>query len=207
MTNRQFKALITKYFMERGAEEVDAFKELANSLSLQHRGQTDHSQYIKPSCQRMPASSAGDKANPVDRRLDGGGGQDRRVCDKHNRLKGDKRVDSDELGKKQKHISRAPTSNSEVGGCGPLQNGVGNLQARTNQPIIDDSTSPKQERREQSLVLNVPFSKEHVTGQRRDSRASAADGNRPKPQDGGIPPKFGNISLFVCSQKTFPGAH
>ncbi|MCJ1476515.1 hypothetical protein MMC13_005181 [Lambiella insularis] len=48
------EALITKYFMEKGSEDVHSFRELANSLSLQHRGNTDHSQYMKPSCERIP---------------------------------------------------------------------------------------------------------------------------------------------------------
>src|SRR5438034_11227608 len=100
--------------MERGAEEVDAFKELANSLNLQYRGHTDHSQYIKASCQRMPASPAGDKTNPVDRKLDAGGGQGKKATDRHSRATGDKRVDPDELETKPKGISRAPTSSSDI---------------------------------------------------------------------------------------------
>ena len=42
-----------KYYKERGAKEVDAFQRTANFLNLQHRGNTVHSQYMRPSCQRI----------------------------------------------------------------------------------------------------------------------------------------------------------
>ena len=58
------EVLLTKYYMERGAAEVDAFQRAANFLNLQHRGNTVHSQYMKPSCQRiLPRSGKGKEAS------------------------------------------------------------------------------------------------------------------------------------------------
>ena len=80
------KALITKHFMERGPEDIDSFKELANSLSLQHRGNTDHSQYMKPSCQRMPPpkvnESPSDKPSIEIDKVDAGDSKGKRTTDR-----------------------------------------------------------------------------------------------------------------------------
>jgi hypothetical protein len=199
--------------MERGAEDVDAFKELANSLSLQHRGQTDHSQYMKPSCQRMPAYPARNKANPVDVKLDAIGGQEKKATERRSRAKDDKRMDPDELGNKPNRISRVPTLSSEPSGhgertAGPLQNGVLNTQAKTNQSPTDDRVSPRQERETQKSVDNSPISKANVNyTKRRGSRASATSIAKAKLPEGGISAKFGNIALFVCFQEPLQRAH
>ncbi|KAH0543141.1 hypothetical protein FGG08_002486 [Glutinoglossum americanum] len=50
-------ALITKYFTERDLKDVGEFKVLADSLRRQqHRGKTDHSVFMKPSCDPLPPS-------------------------------------------------------------------------------------------------------------------------------------------------------
>src|SRR5205814_5159248 len=104
--------------------------------------------------------------------LDAGGGQGKKTTDRHNRATGDKRVDPDELETKPKGISRAPTSSSDISRHGerraePLQNGVRNVQAKTSQPIINDSASPIKEREGQKPGATIPFAKEHVIiGQR-----------------------------------------
>ena len=49
--------LLSKYYIERGVEEVDAFKNAASSLQLQHHGHTVYSHYIEPSCQRLSPGS------------------------------------------------------------------------------------------------------------------------------------------------------
>ncbi|TVY37959.1 Ankyrin [Lachnellula occidentalis] len=45
------EALLTKLFIEEGANDIDGFKALERSFSHQHRGQQSHSQFMRPLCQ------------------------------------------------------------------------------------------------------------------------------------------------------------
>jgi len=48
------EALLTKAFIEEGANDVDGFKALERSFSHQHRGQQIHSHFMRPMCQSVP---------------------------------------------------------------------------------------------------------------------------------------------------------
>ncbi|KAI8940733.1 hypothetical protein NX059_001998 [Plenodomus lindquistii] len=48
------EALMTKAFIEEGANDVDGFKALERSFSHQHRGQQIHSHFMRPMCQSVP---------------------------------------------------------------------------------------------------------------------------------------------------------
>lgn len=48
------ETLLTKYFIENSASDVDGFKALEKLLGQQHRGPTVHSFFMRPQCQRMP---------------------------------------------------------------------------------------------------------------------------------------------------------
>ncbi|KAL1979537.1 hypothetical protein VTN96DRAFT_5584 [Rasamsonia emersonii] len=48
------EALLTKYFIEEGASDVEGFKGLEKSFNQQHRGQRIHSQFMRPLCQSTP---------------------------------------------------------------------------------------------------------------------------------------------------------
>ena len=50
------EALMTKHFIESGADDVEGFKELAQGFSRQHWGPKVHSRFMRPSCQRMQAA-------------------------------------------------------------------------------------------------------------------------------------------------------
>lgn len=50
------EALMTKHFIESGADDVDGFKELSQGFSRQHWGPKVHSRFMRPSCQRMHAA-------------------------------------------------------------------------------------------------------------------------------------------------------
>ncbi|KAE9368720.1 hypothetical protein N431DRAFT_63393 [Stipitochalara longipes BDJ] len=45
------EALLTKAFIEEGANDVEGFKALERSFSNQHRGQQSHSHFMRPLCQ------------------------------------------------------------------------------------------------------------------------------------------------------------
>jgi Mg2+ and Co2+ transporter CorA len=45
------EALLTKAFIEEGANDVEGFKALERSFSNQHRGQKSHSHFMRPLCQ------------------------------------------------------------------------------------------------------------------------------------------------------------
>ncbi len=48
------EALLTKAFIEEGANDVEGFKALERSFSNQHRGQQSHSHFMRPLCQSTP---------------------------------------------------------------------------------------------------------------------------------------------------------
>ncbi|CBY00910.1 hypothetical protein IAQ61_011813 [Plenodomus lingam] len=48
------EALLTKAFIEEGANDVDGFKALERSFGHQHRGQQIHSHFMRPMCQGVP---------------------------------------------------------------------------------------------------------------------------------------------------------
>ncbi|KAL9596063.1 MAG: hypothetical protein Q9219_006049 [cf. Caloplaca sp. 3 TL-2023] len=48
------ETLLTKYFIENSASDVDGFKALEKLLGQQHRGPTVHSFFMRPQCRRMP---------------------------------------------------------------------------------------------------------------------------------------------------------
>jgi ankyrin repeat protein/Mg2+ and Co2+ transporter CorA len=48
------EALLTKAFIEEGANDVEGFKALERSFSHQHRGQQIHSHFMRPLCQSTP---------------------------------------------------------------------------------------------------------------------------------------------------------
>ena len=48
------EALLTKSFIEQGANDVDGFKALERSFNHQHRGQKSHSHFMRPLCQSTP---------------------------------------------------------------------------------------------------------------------------------------------------------
>lgn len=48
------EALLTKWFIEEGANDVEGFKGLEKSFNQQHRGQRIHSQFMRPLCQSTP---------------------------------------------------------------------------------------------------------------------------------------------------------
>ena len=49
---RWAEALLTKYFLESGARDVEAFKALERSLVQSHRGPKVHARFMRPNCQR-----------------------------------------------------------------------------------------------------------------------------------------------------------
>jgi hypothetical protein len=67
----------------------EGFNALAKSMSDQHRGKTDHSQYMRPSCQRLPSSPGIPRSGKIPDRPYGGkdASDDRRskAVDKTNR--------------------------------------------------------------------------------------------------------------------------
>lgn len=48
------EALLTKAFIEEGAQDVDSFKGLERSFRYQHRGQRTHAHFMRPLCQSSP---------------------------------------------------------------------------------------------------------------------------------------------------------
>jgi hypothetical protein len=48
------EVLLTKLFIEEGANDVEGFKGLERSFSHQHRGQQSHSHFMRPICQSSP---------------------------------------------------------------------------------------------------------------------------------------------------------
>lgn len=48
------EALLTKWFIEEGASDVEGFKALERSFGHQHRGQQSHSHFMRPLCQNTP---------------------------------------------------------------------------------------------------------------------------------------------------------
>lgn len=50
--------LLTKWFIEDGAHDVEGFKALEKSFSHQHRGQQTHSHFMRPLCQSTPRAAA-----------------------------------------------------------------------------------------------------------------------------------------------------
>ncbi|PMD38419.1 hypothetical protein L207DRAFT_68217 [Hyaloscypha variabilis F] len=69
------EALLTKAFIEEGANDVEGFKALERSFSNQHRGQQSHSHFMRPLCQstaravnvaeETPAETAKDPGPPT----------------------------------------------------------------------------------------------------------------------------------------------
>src|SRR5437667_11796236 len=47
------EALITKYFIEDGAEDVESFKALEKCFGQEHRGPTVHSHFMRHFCRRI----------------------------------------------------------------------------------------------------------------------------------------------------------
>jgi ankyrin repeat protein/Mg2+ and Co2+ transporter CorA len=52
------ETLLTKWFIEDGAHDVEGFKALEKSFSHQHRGQQTHSHFMRPLCQSTPRAAA-----------------------------------------------------------------------------------------------------------------------------------------------------
>jgi Mg2+ and Co2+ transporter CorA len=52
------ETLLTKWFIEDGAHDVEGFKALQKSFSHQHRGQQSHSHFMRPLCQSTPRAAA-----------------------------------------------------------------------------------------------------------------------------------------------------
>jgi len=52
------ETLLTKWFIEDGAHDVEGFKALEKSFSHQHRGQQTHSHFMRPLCQSTPRAVA-----------------------------------------------------------------------------------------------------------------------------------------------------
>jgi ankyrin repeat protein len=50
------EALLTKAFIEQGANDVEGFKALERSFNNQHRGQQSHSHFMRPLCQSTPSA-------------------------------------------------------------------------------------------------------------------------------------------------------
>jgi len=48
------ETLLTKWFIEDGAHDIEGFKALEKSFSHQHRGRLLHSHFMRPLCQSMP---------------------------------------------------------------------------------------------------------------------------------------------------------
>ncbi|KAJ5937653.1 hypothetical protein N7454_003995 [Penicillium verhagenii] len=48
------EALLTKFFIEGGAHDVEGFKSIEKSFTWSHRGQKTHSRYMRPLCQATP---------------------------------------------------------------------------------------------------------------------------------------------------------
>jgi len=208
--------------MERGPEDIDSFRELANSLSLQHRGNTDHSQYMKPSCQRMPPHTANENSsdNPsieVDK-MDGNDNMGKRTTDRRSQAKDDKLVvDTNITDRTTNGVPPSPTTgkktaNNVVKGNDnkpgqPLQPVRENLPPSNVQEQSDDLKCPKQERKGQKSAVVSSFSKESIAlTQRRDSKASASGISQAKQeakQKAALPAKFGNVAVFVCLAKVF----
>lgn len=46
------ESLLTKLFIEEGANDIDGFKALERSFTHQHRGQKSHSHFMRPLCQK-----------------------------------------------------------------------------------------------------------------------------------------------------------
>lgn len=51
------EALLTKAFIEEGANDVEGFKALERSFTHQHRGQQVHSHFMRPLCQSTPRAT------------------------------------------------------------------------------------------------------------------------------------------------------
>ncbi|KAL9610192.1 MAG: hypothetical protein Q9167_005096 [Letrouitia subvulpina] len=57
--------LITKYFVENGASDVEGFKTLEKSFGQCHKGPRVHSHFMRPLCQRMPPTSKSSPASDL----------------------------------------------------------------------------------------------------------------------------------------------
>ena len=66
------EALLTKTFIEQGANDVDGFKALERSFSHQHRGQKSHSHFMRPLCQSTPRAQTILDSNVEDAVIDQG---------------------------------------------------------------------------------------------------------------------------------------
>jgi hypothetical protein len=59
------EALLTKYFVEAGHRDIDAFKALEKCFSQEHRGPTVHANFMRTSCVRIPPM-AGMRLDPLE---------------------------------------------------------------------------------------------------------------------------------------------
>ncbi|KAF2149540.1 ankyrin [Myriangium duriaei CBS 260.36] len=58
------EALMTKHFVEEGHHDVDGFKAIERSFSLQHRGQQVHSHFMRPLCQTFSRAPKPEEVAP-----------------------------------------------------------------------------------------------------------------------------------------------
>ena len=66
------EALLTKAFIEEGANDVEGFKALERSFNNQHRGQQSHSHFMRPLCQSTARAAKLAEAIPAETTQDPG---------------------------------------------------------------------------------------------------------------------------------------
>ena len=199
------KALITKYYIERGAEEIDAFKDAANSLNHQHSGQTFHSTYMKPSCQRVTPVSEKDFADygllPVRKSST----LRKRPVDKFDEPEPSKvTISSEEVQNEVRKNLQRPVlqygSMDETAGSrfmrDPLR--VDFTSAVTDEPLSDFARRAKKKVKPRKDSMQSADSNNAPKRPRRGSKNSNASVNAQKrPTESEKPSKFGEIFLFV----------
>ena len=189
--------------MERGATEVDAFQRTSNFTSLQHRGKTVHSQYMKPSCLRIRPNSGKDK-NGTD--FLGGQQVDKRTESAESRMLGSSYQIQKEVRRSLKPIIDL------VGSPAHARRKVGSPPQAT----LDGTVSPWNESPTDPVATLKPGISRTHTGflsmRSADGAVNTARGTRPpsrmsqhsldlnfKPTEADNSLNFGEILLFVWS--------
>lgn len=192
--------------MEGGSEEIDSFRELANSLSMQHRGNTDHSQYMKPSCHRMPPREAiedsNDKFTVEFDRIDTKVYQSADLTSELSHTNDIKPTANIDVSLKPVNWP-PPRSNSGTTHSNELIKENAKLDVRppiarraSEQPL-ELLKSLKQPGKEKVPAIMLTSTKERpCVTQRRESKTSASATSHTKLKAQAA--KFGNIAVFVC---------
>ena len=187
--------------MEKGPEAVHNFRELANSLSLQHRGNTDHSQYMKPSCERIPFHEKFE--DPID--------QSNAEFDKishYDKTREDVAVRPHQVGH-EKPVVRGDTTDGRINGASlsptPGKKSVSEPQNNDREELLGPKTpkqrspkGPTPKRKGQRPNIPPTISTDRtIMNPRRESKGSTHESSQVQ-QKNTEPAGFGYIAVFVC---------